>query len=114
MFYFLSCNLENSELLSSKIAMINRNSKDGDIIKPALIREVNALSTEDWKMFGDGLIQLQDLPQKTMVVNKLNELKIKRLARWHVMQAPENVVPKEKSMPINCFIFTIAYVCSRN
>ena len=102
MFYFLSCNLENSELLAAKISLINQGSKEGDIIKPQRIREVNALNNVDRKVFGDWLINLQGQPKRSIVSGKLQELKIQCLARWHVMQSPDSLIPSDRSMSYLC------------
>jgi len=98
LFYFLSANIDIGDALVSKIAEVNRASKEGDIIKPQLVREINALSTEDWQAFGKWLISLTTTVRRANISAKLQELKVYRLARWHVLQAPDHVVSPEKSV----------------
>ena len=97
MFYFLSANVDRSTEIVAKVAELNRG-REGEFFKPALLREVNAMTAEDWKTFGNWLCDQGTPPKKSAIVSKLNELKYHRLAMWHVYQAPAELVPDDKSM----------------
>ena len=96
-FFFLAANIDNASALCIKIGDINR-AKEGEILRPQSLREVNALMHEDWVEFGQWLLTLGRLPKRVDINTKLNTLRLHRLAKWHVMQAPDHIIPAEKSM----------------
>ena len=106
----MCANVDKHQVLVTKIGELNRASREGDIIKPALLREHNALTSDDYKEFASWLISLSTVPKKVDINTKLTLLRKLSLARWHVFQAPDVVIVTEKNMClfyllIHCIIF---------
>ena len=91
-------NLDRQEEFVAKVAEINRNTKEGEILKALPCREQVCLTNEDYVEFVTWLLTTTTLPRKAEINAKLLELRKLRLTRWHVYQAPESVILPEKSM----------------
>lgn len=97
--HFVCVNYDKKALLIPKIAEINRG-KEGEILRPELMREHNCLMPDDFKEFADLLIGMDKIPNRMTINQALKDFKYMRLVRWHVMQSPEGVIPTEKSMSL--------------
>ena len=95
-------NLDRQDQLIARIAEVNRN-REGEIFTPKLFREHTVLTAEDHRSFVDWLLEVQSAPKRSDLNQKLTALKVRRLALWHVLQAPDGVITADKRM----FHFTI-------
>jgi len=99
----LCANLDRQQALVDKISEVNRASREGDIIKPQLLREQNALTNDDYREFATWLIERPTVPKRKEIMNKLHDLRKYRLARWHVF-SPRKVCPMTLSFEISLLV----------
>ena len=62
-----------------------------------LLHNVLGITMEDYLAFGKFLMTLQSADYKQLLTF-LNDLKLKRYTRWHVYQAPDDIITPDQSM----------------
>ena len=72
-----------------KIRQLNGSKVDKEApFCPETIRNVPGLTLVDWATFGDWLLQ-QDSTYSSVIVEKLQQLRLRRYIRWHLQGAPD-------------------------
>lgn len=85
--------------LYPKIKDLNATRKEHDEgLTHKMLREATCLNEEDYQLFASWIMQQEsNIPQKTLS-KKLADLKRRRMLMWHIHDAPEDIIPTDKSM----------------
>ena len=86
------------EELLTKLDVINSADPKAAVFKAEVIREVNALTDEDYLTFGEYLLNAPKVSVPLMTA-ELASIRKRRIARWHVYSAPDEFVHPDCSMP---------------
>ena len=81
---------------------------------PELMREHNCIMPDDYKEFASWLISLEKTPNRLAINHALRDFKNMRLVRWHVTQAPDGIIPSNKSMLLYFITFIFYLSCHRD
>ena len=95
---FVEANLHPLPALLTKLDVLNRSDTlDNAPFRPQLLRENPGLLIEDYQDMGTWLLELQRTNYKELN-SYLLEARKRRMARWHVYGAPDDVILPELSM----------------
>ena len=108
---FVEANLHGLSLLLQKLDVLNRGEGlDSAPFRPQLLRENSGLLPEDYSEFGTWLLTQERTTYKDLN-NYLVQARKRRMARWHVYGAPDNVIIPSQSMlcPWVLFVFVFSF-----
>ena len=95
---FVEANLHGLSLLLQKLDVLNRGEGlDSAPFRPQLLRENSGLLPEDYSEFGTWLLNQEKTTYKDLN-NYLVQARKRRMARWHVYGAPDDVVIPSQSV----------------
>ena len=84
--------------LLTKINKLNHSGKEREqAVKVGTIRQHQGLLNEDYSEFSYFILKKEHL-SNSEVKSELIRLKLRRLAKWHVYGAPDDVIVPERSM----------------
>ena len=107
--FFLSCNADISTSLLKKIREINGNIAANEVLHTTLFKNNPGLNAGDLKDFGLWLLDQTRANGKDLDA-RLGVMRKRRLLRWHIYQAPDDVVMPDLSMHLPVFVIGVTFV----
>ena len=95
--FFLSCNADISGALLRKIRDLNGNVVANEVVHTTLFKNNPGLNAQDLKDFGLWLLDQTKATGKELDA-RLAVMRRRRLLRWHIFEAPDNVVKPDLSV----------------
>lgn len=109
----MAANLTGLSAVLNKIEELNQSEDiDSGMFRPQLLHQNPGLLDEDYREFGDWIINAKRVSYKDLN-NKLVEMRKKRSIRWHVYDAPDNVIIPAKSVSLSLFCYVIFQLCDQ-
>ena len=97
----MAANVHRREVLITKMRMLVSTVKNpvSDVPwRPQVFRDVGGLTAEDYRMLADHVLSLQSLSMSE-IKKFMQQLKVTRLAYFHLLAAPGSLVHPKMSMP---------------
>ena len=100
MTFFLCANLENGSEIVNRVRLLNGQDESTAAVTSRVFKDNPGLNLNDLREFGQWLL-LQSKVGPKEVAGRLQQLRKQRLCRWHVFNAPDDLVIPTMSMHLS-------------